>query len=123
MAHDVSLIAAVGRSGQLGLNGRLPWHEPEDLAFFRRMTMGHVVVVGFSTSRQLPDLDGRTVHIAAREEQPEDVMERYAGRSIWIAGGAKTYRMWLPFVRRAFVTLVDYDGPADVFMPSLWRRP
>jgi len=42
-------------------------------------------------------------------------------RTIWIAGGAKTYARFLPHVRRAIVTLIDYDGPADVWMPQLWE--
>ncbi|MCV5856813.1 dihydrofolate reductase, partial [Escherichia coli] len=56
---DVRLIAAVGRSGQLGLDGKLPWHNPVDLAWFKDQTMGGIVLAGHKTWCGLPDLPGR----------------------------------------------------------------
>jgi dihydrofolate reductase len=47
-------------------------------------------------------------------------MGNYYDRIIWIAGGEQIYRLWMPYVRRCFITRVDYDGPADVWMPPLW---
>ncbi len=121
---DVRLIAAIGRRGQLGLAGHLPWHEPEDLAWFRQQTLGGVVVMGFRTARIVGALPDRTVVPWLGQEPAaflEDVARNHPGRTIWIAGGAKTYARFLPHVRRAIVTLIDYDGPADVWMPQLWE--
>lgn len=123
---DVRLIAAVGKSGQLGLGDALPWKDPEDLAWFKSMTDGSVVIVGMNTYKTLPRLPNRIViPFANRQMKPSTFLlmvdRLYPNQVLWIAGGAKTYAAFLPFVRRSFITHVDYDGPADVYMPPLWN--
>lgn len=123
---DVRLIAAVGRRGQLGLDGRLPWHDPEDLRWFREQTMGGVVVLGGRTWAAMPYLPGRQVVRDLSYVAPQDFVHNIAywqpEKTIWIAGGAKTYARWLTsgLVRRAVITFIDYDGPADTWMPPIW---
>jgi dihydrofolate reductase len=57
----VGLIAAVARNGVVGVDGRLPWHLPDDLAHFKRQTRGHVVVLGRRTWEEIGrPLPGRT---------------------------------------------------------------
>lgn len=116
----VRLIAAVGVHGQIGLNGALPWRDSEDLKFFKRETMGSVVVMGSKTAAGL-NLPGRRIHVMKRSETPQDVIGMYLDEPhIWIAGGATIYRIWMPYVRMASITLTGYRGPADTFMPPLW---
>jgi dihydrofolate reductase len=115
----IYLIAAVGRQGQIGLNGRLPWRDSEDLKWFKDQTMRKVVVCGFNTAQHLPPLPGRTLHVLQRGETPEHVIKRYAGVDIWVIGGAKTYQQWIPYVDRCLVSLIDYDGPADAWFPPI----
>jgi len=119
----INLIAAVGKSGQIGNNGRLPWRDSEDLKWFREMTMGGVVVVGHRTHRTLPDLDGRKVIIDRRNVEVPDMIAllKEFDRPIWIAGGAATYARWLPFITRSYVSHINFDGRADTFMPALWK--
>ena len=114
----VNLIAAVGKQGQLGLEGSLPWGlHTEDLRWFKKLTMGHVLVVGYNTYRNLPPLPGRTVHCMRRGEKPEEVIEKYKDSEIWVAGGAKTYKQWMPYIERFYISVITYNGPADVFFP------
>lgn len=121
----VNLIAAVGLSGQIGLNGKLPWYNKEDLKWFKDMTMNGIVIVGHKTYQELPELPGRTVIVDRRDELPADMLaniaenEDVAGKEIWIAGGAKTYSKWLPFIERFFISRINYDGPADTYMPDI----
>lgn len=115
----IYLIAAIGRSGQLGLGGTLPWHDSEDLKWFKEQTMGKVVVVGYNTALSLPPLPGRTLHVMQRHETPESVIQCYQGCDIWVIGGAKTYEQWMPFVDRCLISLIDYDGQADTWFPSI----
>lgn len=113
----VYLISAVGNEGQIGLNGKLPWHDRKDLLWFREQTMGQVVVVGPKTAETLPDLPGRTVHVSTQQEDPIEVLRQYPGKDIYVAGGAWTYWKWAPYVDRYLISRVDYSGPADTFFP------
>jgi dihydromethanopterin reductase len=121
---DVRLIAAVGRRGQLGLGGRLPWHDPVDLRWFKENTMGGVVLFGGRTYRAVGDLPGRVKARWSGHSPPGAVLmqiaARYKGKVIWIAGGAYTYTAFMPFVRVAVISRIDYDGEADSFMPPIW---
>ena len=65
---QVTLIAAVGRNGVIGADNDMPWHLPEDFAFFKRTTMGHAMVMGRKTfdsiGRALP---GRRTIVITRQ--------------------------------------------------------
>ena len=140
----INLIAAVGRRGQLGLNGEMPWtKDAEDLRFFRIATKGSVVVFGNRTFDPLfchqPVWSDRMVLAMGREGtriydggslvgywEPgvDRILHKLADKDldVWVAGGAETYRMWLPHVRRCFITKMDYDGDADTWMPRIWNE-
>jgi dihydrofolate reductase len=84
-------------------------------------------VVGFRTWFSVAKLDGtagRKFYAPNRHDTPEQVitrLRRYGDdRTIWIAGGAATYRKWLPVVQECHISILDYDGPCDVVMPPLW---
>jgi dihydrofolate reductase len=129
-----SLIAAAGRGGAIGRAGDLPWHLPEDLAHFRRVTDGHAVVVGAVTwasiGRALP---GRRLVVVSRRalEVPEGVEivddpDRALDAALAmdpspvVAGGAQIYGALLDRVGRAYLTDVDVDVvDADAFLPPL----
>ena len=116
---QVKLIAAVGQNGQL----HTPWRDEEYLAKFKRTTMGGVVVVGYRTAKLLPIMTGRVVCIMERGEDPEEIIQRYAGRTIWVSGGASTFEIWRPFVEQAVITFTHSEKKADATMPPLWLRP
>lgn len=130
----VHLIAACGHRGQIGRAGDLPWRgNPDieaamaaDLAAFRRLTMGGVVILGRRTARGMPRLDGRCVYEWAGSEAAEVIEtcgQEWPGRPIWIAGGAHTYRTFAPFVDGLkLISAIPYDSPAEedrehVFFP------
>ena len=124
---DVNMIAAVSRGGAIGWQGHMPWQDREDLAWFKFITMGDVVIFGFETLRCAPHLwhlEGRTVLMDDRDLTPEAFIAHHglAERTVWIAGGAKTYSRWLKCARRTIITHVEYNGPADAYMPSLWAE-
>lgn len=119
----VHLIAACGLRGQIGRGGDLPWRDNPhletimkmDLAAFRRLTMGSVVILGRRTAARMPALDGRCVYEWAGGD-PAEVIEtcgrQWAGKPIWIVGGAHTYRTFAPFVDGLkLISLIPYDNP------------
>lgn len=134
----VHLIAAVGLSGQIGLDGKVPWrgdpsleeHTARDLAQFAQMTAGGVLIMGSVTAQSLPhqfQWGDRTIYIwrQNREEflTPElmlkNLREAYPYRDIWICGGQKVYELFTPFVDWHHVSVIPYDGPADRYMPPM----
>ena len=112
-------IAAIGVRGQLGLNGGLPWR---DLAWFREMTYGHVVVVGRNTIWPLPPPPGRVILSAEQFATPEDLRAyvRDAREHVYLIGGAKTFNKFACVVDRWYVNKINYDGPADSWFNPMW---
>ena len=92
---DIRAMCAIGRRGQLGLNGRMPWEGargPEYTADVRRffeLTRGHVILLGPRTYRSVPAFahEDRTVVAIRSSEQPADVVARFPDRVIYIGGG------------------------------------
>lgn len=129
-----SLIVAVGHGGAIGRGGELPWHLPEDLSHFKRVTQGHVVLLGSATwssiGRALP---GRHLLVVSRHElelpegvewaaDPDDALDR--AESIdptpVVAGGARIYDALRDRVVRAYLTEVDLTVvDPDTFFPPL----
>jgi dihydrofolate reductase len=134
----VGLIWAQARGGVIGVDGGLPWHLPEDLALFRRLTMGATVVMGRRTWESLPDrfrpLPGRTNVVltsdpqwsadgAARAGSVEQALAEHG--ACWVIGGGEVYAAFLPSADRVVITEVDLLVEGDTWAPALdeqWRR-
>ena len=129
------LIYACARNGTIGKDGQMPWHLPEDLAHFKRVTLGQPVIMGRKTWDSLParfrPLQGRVNIVitrqadwqaegALRATSIEDAM-RLCGDApdAWIMGGAEIYRQAEPLASTAVVTEIDADFEGDAFAPTL----
>jgi dihydrofolate reductase len=126
------MVWAQARGGVIGANGGLPWHLPEDLALFRRLTMGSTVVMGRRTWESLPDrfrpLPGRTNVVltsdsgwsadgAHRAGSVAEVLDEHG--SVWVIGGGAVYAAFLPHADRLVVTHVDVLVEGDTWAPAL----
>ncbi|MBR1801862.1 dihydrofolate reductase [Candidatus Saccharibacteria bacterium] len=138
-----SIIACVGKNLELGKNGDLCFHIPEDLKYFKKVTEGHPVIMGSSTYKSLPKapLPKRKNIVLTRSEgtrdYPEEVVvlhsieevlglvgapEGLDGDSngkkdeIFVIGGGSVYRQFLPLASKLYLTEVKQgcDG-ADTF--------
>lgn len=136
-----ALLAAIwaqSRDGRIGRDGTLPWYLPEDLARFRLLTAGQVVVMGRATWDSLPErfrpLPGRenvvlsrtTTALAGAVVVPDvaAVLAAVAGRPAWVVGGAQVYRALLPHCTRLELTDVEVtvgDGVAAPELDGRWR--
>jgi dihydrofolate reductase len=135
------LIYARARNGTIGKDNQMPWHLPEDLAHFKRVTLGQPVIMGRKTWDSLParfrPLPGRLNIVITR--QPEwqadgalraasiEAAMRLCGDApnAWIMGGAEIYRQAEPLASSAVVTEIDHDYEGDAFAPHLgadWRE-
>lgn len=130
---SLDLIVAVARDGVIGQSTAslgLPWHIPEDLKHFRRVTLGRPVIMGRHTfeaiGRPLPKRTNIVLSRTLDDKIPGVLVARSlaAGLKIArrfgdpvIAGGAKVYEESLPLTTRVFLTKVDRDVVGDVFFP------
>jgi dihydrofolate reductase len=136
---QVTLIAAVGRNGVIGSDNDMPWHLPEDFAFFKRTTMGHAMVMGRKTfdsiGRALPGR--RTIVITRQADWRHPDVETVhslddalglAGPvgEVFVAGGGEIYAQAMPFAHRLLITEVEQEPEGDVRFPEIdpavWRE-
>lgn len=129
------LIYARSRNNVIGLKGEMPWHLPEDLAHFKRTTLGQPVVMGRVTWESIPakfrPLPGRRNVVVSRQADyaapgaevvpsVQAALDLFAAdQVVWIMGGAQIYAQALPLASRVVVTDIDADFEGDAFAPSL----
>jgi dihydrofolate reductase len=126
---SIILIAAVGRNGVIGRDNDLPFRIREDLQRFKRLTLGHTLVMGRKTydsiGRPLPGR--RTVVVTRQPDWSADGVDvahsldealEYDG-PLYVAGGGDIYRQALPHASHLELTEVDQSPDGDVTFPSL----
>ncbi len=129
------LIYARARNNVIGKNGDLPWHLPEDLAHFKRTTLGQAVVMGRVTWESIPEkfrpLPGRRNVVVSRQANyvatgASVVTSLQAALAffpsdevVWLIGGAQLYAQALPLAAQIVVTEIDADFEGDAFAPLL----
>lgn len=125
---DVVLIMAMSPSGVIGLEGKIPWRIPEDLARFRELTYGHTLVMGRRTYESLPvrPLPGRRTIVVsshpieggARSVPAALELCRIEGETeVFVCGGKRIYEEAVKYATRIELTSVDsYQGPGDTIV-------
>lgn len=135
------LIFARAANGTIGKDGVMPWHLPEDLAHFKRTTLGCPVIMGRKTWKSLPPrfrpLPGRTNVVVTRQRDwqadgakvahslPEAIALCGEVSDAWIIGGADIYAQTLPLASTAVVTEIEADFDGDAFAPQFgpqWKE-
>ena len=111
--HGLRGIIAVNKSGYIGLNGQLPWKSSEDLKHFKELTMGCNLLVGYNTSKTLPDLIGREIFIDDGSKEINcDEMD-------WCIGGQRTYEKYCHLFTEIHISTIDDTTIGDVRYPNL----
>jgi dihydromethanopterin reductase len=125
---QVRAMCAIGRRGQLGLQGRMPWEGergPEYVADVRRfwaLTLGHVLLVGPATHRSIPAeaYRERAVVLIRSSMDPAEVLARYPERVVYVGGGPPVWTAYARFIERWDITRLPYDGEADRWFDPAW---
>ena len=128
----LGMIWAQDDARGIGRDGDLPWHLPEDLAFFRQQTRGHAVLMGRLQWESLPErvrpLPGRRNVVLTRDaayDAPgaevvtslEAALALVAGERAWVVGGGQVYAQAIDVADELVVTTVDGTYDADVLAP------
>ncbi len=135
----ITIIAAIGKNGELGKNNDLIWHLPNDLKRFKKITLGHHVIMGRKTFESLgkPLPNRKTIIITRNTDFNVDdctivnslkaaLKAAATDPNPYILGGAEIYHQAINIADRLDLTLVDANFEADAFFPkidtSLWKE-
>lgn len=126
----ISIIAAIGKNNELGKNNDLIWHLPNDLKFFKEMTVGKTIVMGYNTFKSLGRVLPNRKHVVLSFENIEvpegvqlynnieDVLKSIRGDEVFIIGGASIYKQFIDKADRIYLTEIEAScNDADVYFP------
>lgn len=133
----IKIIAAIGKNFELGKNGTLIWHLPNDLNFFKQQTSGSIVFMGCTTFNSLPKKLPKRHHIVLayktdsfnKDISDVDIINSPThaikmckdigtNEDIYIIGGASIYKMFIDVADEIILTEIDAkDDKADVYFP------
>lgn len=131
----ISLIAALGKNRELGLNNQMLWHVKEDFKHFKETTMGHTLLMGRKTFESIGrPLPGRKTFILTRNsdyqiencstihslQEGVERANQNKEQELFIAGGAEIYRQALESlpIEKMYLSYMDFEGEADAFFPK-----
>lgn len=138
--ENLSLVAAIGKNNELGLDNHLLWRIKEDLNFYRNLTLYENIIMGRKTFESMPSkaLENRNVFVLSRMPLDgcydvnsftsiEDLL-RYieiTDQNFIVVGGAQIYEAFMPYVDTMYLTEIDDYAAADTFFPDIdihdWR--
>ena len=135
----IALVAALARNRVIGVGNRLPWRLPEDLARFKRLTMGASVIMGRKTRESIGrPLPGRRNIVVTRRRDAtwEGCVVAHSldaalaladdAAAAFVIGGAELYAQAMPRAARLYLTLIDADYAGDAWFPEFdaaeWRE-
>ncbi|MDO8425512.1 MAG: dihydrofolate reductase [bacterium] len=134
-SNMLTLIAAIAQNGCIGKDGKLPWRLPDDMAHFRELTTGHVVLMGRKTWESLPQqfrpLPGRTNVVVTNQQEyvvppgvsifhdTKTALTHFTSEDIYVIGGAMLYAQTIAFADRLEITHVDRTVDGDAFFPAI----
>ena len=126
-----SIICAVGKNNEIGINNKLPWHIKKDFNFFKKKTLNHKIVMGSTTYTSLPNkLPKRDIYVLSRYLVDNDVTvikdaKKFieeninSEEEIFICGGASVYKLFLPYAKKIYLTEIEKEyNNADTFFPT-----
>jgi dihydrofolate reductase len=127
----ITIIAAKSKNDVVGVDGKLPWHLPEDLKRFKSLTHGNIIVMGRKTYESIgKPLPGRTNIILTKKKDylaegclvynnPQDILSIFEKNNIFIIGGADIWKLFWNIADKIELTLIDKDFDGDVFFPKI----
>lgn len=123
----ISAIAVIGKNRELGKSNELIFNVPGDLPRFKKLTMGHPIIMGRKTHDSIGrELSGRTNIVISRSgsvksfEQALEIANKSEGSNeIFVIGGGEIYKLAMSYVQRLYLTIVEESrADADTFFPD-----
>ena len=126
----ISIIAAIGKNNELGLNNDLIWHLPNDLKYFKETTLNQTIVMGYNTFVSLGRVLPNRKHIVLSFEKiklpdeviqfnnMEDLKNYIKDKDVFIIGGASMYKQFIDECDKLYLTEIDDTHEADAYFPK-----
>ncbi|CAN5400212.1 type 3 dihydrofolate reductase [soil metagenome] len=121
-------VAAMSLNRVIGADGKIPWHLSEDMKFFKRTTLGHIVLMGRKTYESMGrPLPGRENWVVSREAEFDgvrmirdlgEIAEPTDGRELFVIGGTQIYEALLEQCSEVILTLVQREAEGDAYFPK-----
>jgi dihydrofolate reductase len=129
----ISIIVAISEDYGIGYRNGLLWHLPEDLKRFKKLTLGHTVIMGKKTWESLPrkplpgrknivitDVPDEIIEFSTTAYSIEDALSKCRNDDeIFIIGGGSIYRQFMPVADRLYITHIHKKTSADIFFPNI----
>ena len=127
---SLSIIAAMSVNRVIGRNNKLPWRLSADLKRFKKLTLGHSLLMGRKTFESIGrPLPGRTTVVITHQNHyapphvlvahsVEEALKMATGEEVFIAGGAQLYRQTLALASRLYLTVLDKEFEGDAYFPE-----
>lgn len=138
----ISLIVAIGKNWEIGLNNEMLWHIPEDFKSFKKITSGHCVLMGSNTlksiKKQLPNR--KNIILTSKKDELlkdfgenddliylGDILEaiKYAKqlgeKELFVIGGGSIYKYFIEnnLCDKLYISEVDFSGKADTYLENI----
>jgi dihydrofolate reductase len=128
-SKKIKAIAAMSENRVIGNRGDIPWHLPEDFKWFKKTTMGEILVMGRKTYESIGrPLPGRDTYVLSRTPREiagvrsftdlEALDHLKTNQTIWIAGGGEIYKQMLGKCSELYLTRVHRSVAGDAFFPE-----
>lgn len=135
----IYMIAAISQNNQIGLHQKMPWHIPEDLNYFKRITSNHTVILGRKTlesiGRLLPnrhhiilthDSNFNLSHFPISDSSTAEIAHSISevishfpkDTPCFVIGGGEIYKAFLPYAEKLYLTLIDKQVQGDTSFPD-----
>lgn len=127
----LSYMLAMDRQRGIGVRNQLPWHLPEDLKYFKRVTMGKDIIMGRKTYESIgKPLPGRKNIILTQNKgyraegctvvhSPREALAVSSTEEVFVIGGAEIFRLLWPRADRLYITRIEETFEADIFFPDI----
>jgi dihydrofolate reductase len=131
--HNISIIVAIAENNAIGKDNKLLWHISDDLKRFKKLTIGHTLIMGRNTFLSFPDgplpnrrhvvisdVEGETFpgcEMASSIEEAIDLAGNTA--ECFVVGGGMVYAQFLPLAGKLYLTRVHHSFEADTFFPEI----
>lgn len=127
----LKMIVAMDKNGLIGKEGKLPWYLPNDLSYFRNMTLNHKVVMGRKTFEGFKKPLAERTNIVLTSDpnfscpgvevvrNTEDILEMAEKENVFVIGGAMVCKQFLPYTKKLYITQIDGEFEGDTYFPKL----